>query len=59
MQMILMKYHTFFFLQKLGKMSQNLSFAAVVMGTLRVKHVVGVEACISTGTCLLCVNKKD
>ena len=30
-----MKYHTLFF-RKLGKMSQNLSSAAVVMGALRV-----------------------
>ena len=33
-----MKYHTFFF-RKLGKMSQNLSSAAVVIGTLRVNTV--------------------
>ena len=33
---ILMKYHTLFF-WKLGKMSQNLSSAAVVIGFLRVK----------------------
>ena len=33
---ILMKYHTLFFFQKLGKMSQNLSSAAVVIGALRV-----------------------
>ena len=31
-----MKYHTLFF-QKLGKMSQNLSSAAVLIGALRVK----------------------
>ena len=31
-----MKYH-FYFFQKLGKMSQNLSSAAVVIGALRVK----------------------
>ena len=31
-----MKYHTLFF-QKLGKMSQNLSSAALVIGALRVK----------------------
>ena len=36
-----MKYHTLFF-QKLGKMSQNLSSAAVVIGTLRVKMAPGV-----------------
>ena len=35
-QTILTKYHTLFF-QKLGKMSQNLSSAAVVIGALRVK----------------------
>ena len=34
--MILMKYHTLFF-QKLRKMLQNLSSAAVVIGALRVK----------------------
>ena len=34
-QTILMKYHTLFF-RKLGKMSQNLSSAAVVIGALRV-----------------------
>ena len=33
--MILMKYHTLFF-RKLGKMLQNLSSAAVVIGALRV-----------------------
>ena len=33
---ILVKYHTLFF-RKLGKMSQNLSSAAVVIGALRVK----------------------
>ena len=33
-----MKYYTLFFL-KLGKMSQNLSSAAVVIGTLRVNHI--------------------
>ena len=35
-QTILMKYHTLFF-SKIGKMSQNLSSAAVVIGPLRVK----------------------
>ena len=34
-QTILMKNHTLFF-QKLGKMSENLSSAAVVIGALRV-----------------------
>ena len=32
-----MKYHTLFF-RKLGKMSQNLSSAAVVIGALRVNE---------------------
>ena len=36
-QTILMKYHTLFF-WKFGKMSQNLSSAAVVIGALRVKN---------------------
>ena len=35
-QTILKKYHTLFF-RKLGKMSQNLSSAAVVIGALRAK----------------------
>ena len=35
-QTILMKHHTLFF-QKLGKMWQDLSFAAVVIGALMVK----------------------
>ena len=34
-QTILLKYHTLFF-QKLEKMSQNLSSAAIVIGALRV-----------------------
>ena len=38
-QTILMKYHTLLF-QKLGKMSQNLSSAAVVIGALRVKNIL-------------------
>ena len=33
-----MKYHTSFF-RKLGKMSQNLSSAAVVIGALRVNKI--------------------
>ena len=33
-----MKYHTLFF-RKLGKMSQNVSSAAVVIGSLRVKVI--------------------
>ena len=36
-QTILMKYHILFF-QKLGKMSQNLTSAAVVTGALRIKR---------------------
>ena len=32
-----MKYHTLFYFPKLGKMSQNLKSAAVVIGALRVK----------------------
>ena len=32
-----MKYHTLIFFRKLGKMSQNVSSAAVVIGALRVK----------------------
>ena len=39
-QMILMKNHTLFF-RKLGKMSQNVSFAAVMIGALRVKKFFG------------------
>ena len=35
-QTIFMKYHTLFF-RKLGKMSQNVSSAAVVIGALKVK----------------------
>ena len=35
---IVMKHHSIFF-RKLGKMSQNLSSAAVVIGALRVKGV--------------------
>ena len=41
-QTILMKFHTLFF-QKSGKMSQNLSSAAVVIGALRVQ--LTCEAC--------------
>ena len=36
-QTFLMKYHTLFF-RKFGKMSQNLSSAAVAIGALRVKE---------------------
>ena len=36
-QTILMKYFPLFF-RKLGKMSQNLLSAAVVIGTLKVKY---------------------
>ena len=35
-QTILKKHHTFFLKKKIGKMSQNLSSAAVVIGALRV-----------------------
>ena len=35
--MVLMKYHTLFFFRKLGKISQNLSSAAVVIGALSTK----------------------
>ena len=49
---ILMKYHTLFFL-KLGKMSQNLSSAAVVIGALRVKVLMAyVSSEGSDGTVL-------
>ena len=34
-----MKHQSLFFFRKLGKMSQNLSSAAVVIGALRVKHI--------------------
>ena len=34
--MILMKSHTFFYCQKLGKMLQNMSSVAVAIGTFRV-----------------------
>ena len=37
--MILTKYYNYFF-QKLGKMSQNVSSDAVVIGVLRVKSLV-------------------
>ena len=35
-----MKYHTLFFFRKIGKMSQNLSSAAVVIGALKVKNTI-------------------
>ena len=38
-----MKYHTLFFFGKLGKISQNLSSAAVVIGALRVNYFVYTE----------------
>ena len=45
-QTIFMKYHTFF-CQKLGKMSQNLSSAAVVIGALRVRQSnLGKSNCV-------------
>ena len=36
-----MKYHSLFFFRKLGKMSHNMSSAAVVIGALRVKELPG------------------
>ena len=42
-QTILMKYHSLFFLKKIGKMLQNLSSAAVVIGALSVNHWSRVE----------------
>ena len=36
-----MKYHTLF-CQKLGKMTHHLLYAAVVIGALRVKHLVSI-----------------
>ena len=38
-----MKYHALIFFKKLGKMSQNLSSAAVVIGTLRVNTVYMIK----------------
>ena len=52
-QTILMKHHTLFF-QKLGKTSQNLSSAALVIGALRVKEafVHGISIKMScAGSC--------
>ena len=43
-QTILMKYHSLF-LQKLEKMSQNLSSAAVVIGALRVNTYLIMFQC--------------
>ena len=40
---ILMKYHIFFFFQKLIKMSQNLLSAAVVISALRVRLLVSIH----------------
>ena len=42
-QTILMKHQTLFFFRKLGQMSQNLPFAAVVIGALRVKKTSRIE----------------
>ena len=42
-QTILMKYHTLFFFGKLEKMLQNLSSAADVIGTLRIKKPSGKQ----------------
>ena len=41
---ILMKYHTSFFFEKLGKMSPNLSSVAVVIGAFRVKCTMYIVA---------------
>ena len=38
-----MKYHTLFFLKKLGKMLKNLSSTAVMIGALRVNHVLLIQ----------------
>ena len=46
----LMKYHTLFF-QKLGKMSQNLWSAAVVIGTLRVYWIIRIFYEKAVGLC--------
>ena len=51
-----MKYHTLFFFRKLGKMSQNLSSAAVVIGALRVKPTRNQNIVSLHGICLFCVN---
>ena len=40
-----MKYHALFF-QKSGKISQNVSFAAVVIGALRVNSLPPSVVCI-------------
>ena len=53
-QMILMKYHTYFF-RKLGKVSQNLSSAAVVIGALRLAQSVCQTILIQTRTDVLSV----
>ena len=45
---ILMKYHSLFF-RKLGKMSQNLSSAAVVIGALRVKILYPILKTVDPG----------
>ena len=50
---ILMKYHTLFFFRKLGKMSQNLLSAAVVIGAL---SVINLEKKSSeNAVCLSCL----
>ena len=48
-----MKHHTLFF-RKLGKMSQNLSSAAVVIGPLRVKYT----STINFINCILLISIK-
>ena len=59
-----MKYHALFF-QKLGKMLQNLSSAAVVIGAVRVKIYTAVENvqivklvqfCIDSKSCIVLAN---
>ena len=48
-QTILMKYHTLMF-RKLGKMSQNLSSAAVVIAALRDRLVLVTDTLSLIGT---------
>ena len=48
-QTILMRYHTLFF-RKLGKMSQNVSSAAVVIAVLRARLVLVTDTLSLIGT---------
>ena len=48
-QTILMRCHTLFFFRKLGKMSQNLSSAAVVIDALRVNSFPADNLCKKFG----------